>query len=408
MIGLWKIPEKKTPIVLSSIDDFENLSLPSISDEDKEHIILAFKAKFYRSLVEFAYSRMLNAIKNVLKNLGESNINTYSFLYVKRFFKDEGGIFTINNAERLGLIDKQEKLEMVRLIQLVQQSMSIDAEELEEKEVLSILQSCVNIVFIKDFSPFIESFVAFIDSLINKEILTLSKEYIDIIESAPKEQLLVVEELLRFLIKSPNAIIIENIKTLLPVLWDIVPKKQKINFAWYLDGCKDKDVVMQLVKLPDIDIENQTLKKVITYNSDAIYCHFAFNNSSNELLSLHLMMDDLLITNLTTGYVITPLILAYIGTDRTVNKQTISLAEKGLLQITEDKWNFFFKNFFMNDEFLLMELCSKRAELQRFCEMFCVFCGDNHNIDKELFQLIFEKNTKSLQEKFLNIYKNNN
>lgn len=366
---------------ISNEESFEELvqACPNnLTDEEKDYVISSYNAGFYRYCLEYVYKKSMSVLRKVLYSAGETIANKMAYVMDQGSILGISDIFTLSLSNKFNIIDKEDRMNIVKLAELLQaQNRKLNVGQITKEQVESYGRLCFNCVFYKDYLHFSESYKFLVDMLVSQKLMPLSKEYITILEATNNEKVIVTRLLfvLLFEVKRKDAIFINNFKLLIPVLWENLPLSDKIFLSLYIKQNNNTELAEEVlndvsnhIKIPDFNTDVKLIKHIFINGQDAIASHFSLNNTRSEVSALLNIKDNLHIPAMFTRNYICPTILAYIGNPYGYLEEARNVAKEILSDISNDKWVYFFKNYFL-DAHILIKLFYSQKTASAFCEL---------------------------------------
>lgn len=403
MSFLWERPVAEDITEKFDIEGFQKLSFINLTDRDRDQIVSMFKAGFFRSTASYIHKLALKVLKNSMSGLETYNFNKVLTIQAKNVLYDEA-IIIVKSAQLLGILNKTEVGFFCKTMFLLQ---AINAEgeerEIKDKDVLELLCNYSKAVFCKKLDGLKDSYVSFVDKLHKTEILTFSEDYINIIESCGKEQVVIAEEMVFSENLETNEVLQKNVKNFLPILWEKIGLRHKTIISIILKETKNKELISGIIKPIEILTDEKMFLKGIELSVDALKSHFEENYSTNELLFLKEILRSVQLTNQLTAFTLSSFLMAYI---RGSNKSIKAISMKMLVDVSDERWAFYFKNYFEADENLMLSILSSKNGAKNWCEFVNIF-GKENMLNKKLHTPTIMKDYKAIQEVFTNMYLNN-
>ena len=296
----------------------------NLTEEEKEYVLLSFESGFYRYCLEFVYKKVMEVLRKVLNSAGETIASKMAYVMEEGSLLGISDIFVLSLANRVGIIDKEDRLNLIKLTELLQaQNRKLNVGQLSKELVTQYLIRCFNYIFYKDYTKFTDSMVSLIDMLTKEKLIPLSPEYITIIGATDNEKTVLVRLLfvLLFEIKEKEEIFINNFKLLIPVLWDNISMSDKIYLSLYLKHNDNPDYVQEVleamnnshIKIPDFNTDIKIVKHIFINGQDSTACHYSLNKTRSEVSALLNIRDNIYVPAMFSRNVISPAVLAYLG-----------------------------------------------------------------------------------------------
>ena len=372
----------------------------NLTEEEKEYVLLSFESGFYRYCLEFVYKKVMEVLRKVLNSAGDTIASKMAYVMEEGSLLGISDIFVLSLANRVGIIDKEYRLNLIKLTELLQaQIRKLNVGQLSKELVTQYLIRCFNYIFYKDYTKFTKSMVSLIDMLTKEKLIPLSPEYITIIGATDNEKIVLVRLLfvLLFEIKEKEEIFINNFKLLIPVLWDNISMSDKIYLSLYLKHNDNPDYVQEVleamnnshIKIPDFNTDIKIVKHIFINGQDSTACHYSLNNTRSEVSALLNIRDNIYVPAMFSRNIISPAVLAYLGNTYGHFDEAKTIAKDILYNISNDKWVYFFKNYF-KDVHIIIKLFYSAKTATRWCELVQEYIEDIEEdiADEEVRQII--------------------
>lgn len=355
------------------------LSCPhNLTDDEKEYIILSFESGFYRYCLEFVYKKCMNLLRQVINSAGETIANKLAYVMDEGALLGISDIFVLSLATRLGLINQEDRLNLIKLAELLQaQNRRLNIGSLSKELVSQYLLRSFNYVFYKDYSQFSTSMVELVNILIKDKLIPLSGEYITMVGATNNEKTILVRLLfvLLFEMKKHDEVFVHNFKLLIPVLWENLSMSDKIFLSLYLKRNDTTSYVQEIledihshIKIPDFATDVKQVKHIFVNGQDSTACHFSLNNTRSEVSALLNIRDNIYVPAMFSRNIISPAVLAYLGNTYGHFEEAKNIAKDILYNISNDKWIYFFKHYF-KDAHILIKLFYSSKTANNWCQL---------------------------------------
>ena len=387
----------------------------NLTTKDKDYISTLYNANMNRYLLEYIYKLTINTLKKPLVDLGDRLIKGLCYVIDKGSLSGIPDIYIIALATKLELINKDEQLGLVELIELLQiQNYYNSATPVTREQTDYFIKFCFDAVLFKDFLPFDESFDGLVKELNSQCLVPLSEEYISIINATGHEKTVVARLLCALLFNfqgdSENFPIINNYKLLMPALWESIGASDKVFFAYYFKTLPENSIQRQVfkeisstntVKLPEFNTELNLVKHLIENGQDVISCHYSINNRRNETSALLNIKEHIYMPAIFSRSILTPAIIAYMGNEFGYIKDSRLISDYILQNISNEKWIYYLKNYFINDNNILIKLVLSKKCIEEWCNIVKNYIEPSIDIDVEDIKLLLEY---SRQKKYQEVY----
>ncbi len=350
----------------------------NLTDDEKEYIILSFESGFYRYCLEFVYKKCMSLLRQVINSAGETLANKLAYVMDEGTLLGISDVFVLSLASRLGLIDQEDRLNLIKLAELLQaQNRRLNVGNLSKELVSQYLLRCFNYVFYKDYSKFSASMIELLDILTKEKLIPLSNEYITMVGTTDNEKTILMRLLfvLLFEMKKNDDIFVHNFKLLIPVLWENLSMSDKIYLSLYLKKTDTASYVQEIledihshIKIPDFSTDVKLVKHIFINGQDSTACHFSLNNTRSEVSALLNIRDNIYVPAMFSRNVISPAVLAYLGNTYGHFEEAKTIAKDILYNISNDKWVYFFKHYF-KDAHILIKLFYSQKTANNWCQL---------------------------------------
>ena len=418
----WLDAHKKCSITDSSFEDIVENSDTTLTQDDKDFIITSYNAGMYNYVVEYVFNKSIKIIQDVVFSMGEEIVLNITHWIDKSFISKFFDIFILRLATDFDLISRQEKLKILQTIELLQKRKDdhVNNVELDKERAKYLILNLFDAVLTKDYQPFVTSFKETINVLYTENIEPFSDMYNEILESTNKHKNLIIR-IMFSLLKDTSVdskkykILSQNVKNLFPFLWDNTSLNDKKFVAYYLKTSPQDSPINKLfseistqIKLQDFNTDINLVSKILKNCQDALSSHYSINNHKGEISALIGLNEVDHIPNLFLRSVITPTIVCYLGNNYGYLNESRQIAEKILLNMPCEKWTYYFKNYFVKDDFVLINLINVPICLKDWCTLVKksgVVLEDitNENV-KELLLSSKEQNFEKIKEYANKIY----
>lgn len=429
-IQLWKGPDGEI-IPNNKIEAVEIVPYAiSLTEKQQLQIVSAFQLEAYDMAAEFAWKKAMTKLKETIASLGMKFIGEL----LNRVDIDEYSTIdtsltdysTINLAEQLGVISSTAALKLKQANELITHYFSSDTtEDLDKLSAMQIVRSSVQYVLSESNISIAVEFSNFRDRLLS-ETLSLSDSNVDQVINSPLFYLRTVITVLTSAIKNEQGARLENalanLNLMLPYIW----KKLSENDKWNI-GTTYRDVTAAGNTIASSGIKNALLKvkgfdyvpenlRSVTFQKAAkvvIDTHFAFNNFYNEpsavrrLSNLGSTIPSPALLSCIQAY-----LTVYLGNHYGVSTIAAQLAHEKLIEISYDRWKYYFEKGIQSDDIILTKLCYKIriAKLKNLIvEIGIADFKEMPKINQDLFDALLSNNeirVSKVAEKMLKEIKN--
>lgn len=380
---IWNNAHKKCNITDSSFEDIVENSDTDLTQDDKDFILTSYNAGMYNYVVEYVFNKTVKILQDTVFSIGEDIVLHITHWIDKSFISKFFDVFILRLATDFELITKQEKIKILQTIELLQKRKDDQANtvEIDKERAKYLILNCFDAVLIKDYSPFTQSIKECIETLYTVNIEPYSDIYNDIIQSTNKHKNLLIRIMFSML-KNNNVeakkykVLCQNVKNMFPFLWDDASLNDKKFIAFYLktspaDAPINKifNEISTQIKLQDFNTDLAVVTKILKSCQDILSSHYSVNNHKGEIAPLIQLAEVNHYPNLFLRSVITPCLITYLGNNNGYFNESRLTAESILTEIPEEKWTYYFKNYFNKDDFVLINLIIVEGCLKDWCNI---------------------------------------
>ncbi len=386
----------------------------NIDDYDKDYIQTLYNAHMNRYLLEYVYKLTIYTIKESLINMGERLMKSLCYVIDKGAITGIPDVYLLGLATKLELLSKSEQLRIVELMELLQiHNYYNSASSVTSEQTDYYLRVCFDAVLFKDYSPFANSFKQLVDKLKNTNLVPLSVEYISIINATHHEKTIIARTLCDLLFnveqEENNQAIINNFKLLMPALWESINASDKLFFSYYFKRHPEEttakkvfaEISTSVIKIPDFATDISVVKQLIENGQDAISCHYSINNRRNEISALSIIKEHIYLPAVFSRSIITPALIGYMGNSYGYLKESRHWADYILYNISNEKWIYYLKNYFMYDNNILLKLVSSKQCLEEWCNIVKKYVDEDLEVDNDTIENLLNL---SRQRKYAEVY----
>ena len=383
-----------------------------LEQEDKDFILASFNAGKYGYVLEYIFNKSMKVLEDVVFTIGEEVVVGICHWVDKNILIKFFDIFVLRLASQLELMTKDERVKLVYINEILQNRKetagSENAIELSKKDVEKYIRECFDIVLLKNYDDFTESFNKLITTLREEEILPFSDKYADII-NAPKHEINFLLRLMFVLLKSvkkedekKNTSLIVNVKNLFPLLWENIGLNDKKFFAYYIKVAPEDSLLTTVmeeisgqIKMQDFSMDIAVATKLLKTSQEIISAHFSINNHKSEASSLLSLQEYNQIPKLFLRNYITPCVITYLGNSFGYINESHMIAAEILENISDDKWQYYFENFFEKDDFVLITLLIAERCLKDWCVLIKGLDIDEDDVQNENVKVLLKATKKN-------------
>lgn len=419
---IWSDAHKKCNITDSSFEDVVENSDTILTQDDKDFIITSYNAGMYNYVVEYVFNKSIKILQDVVFSMGEDIVISITHWIDKSFISNFFDVFILRLATDFDLITKQEKIKILQTIELLQKRKDdhVNNVEIDKERAKYLILNLFDAILTKDYDPFITSFKDTINVLYTEEIIPFSDMYNEILESTNKHKNLLIRIMVS-LLRNTNVdpkryrVLSQNVKNLFPFLWDNASLNDKKFIAYYLKVSAPDSPINKIfaeistqIKLQDFNTDLGLVSKILKNCQDALSSHYSINNHKGEISALIALSEIEHIPNLFLRSVITPATICYLGNNYGYFNESREAAVKILFSVPDEKWTYYFKNYFVKDDFVLINLITVPVCLKDWCYLIKKINIDldditNENV-KELINYSKEQNFEKIKEYANKIY----
>ena len=383
-----------------------------LEQEDKDFILASFNAGKYGYVLEYIFNKSMKVLEDVVFTIGEEVVVGICHWVDKNILIKFFDIFVLRLASQLELMTKDERVKLVYINEVLQNRKetagSDNAVELSKKDVEKYIKECFDIVLLKNYDDFTESFNGLITTLREEEILPFSDKYADII-SAPKHEINFLLRLMFVLLNSvkkedekKNTSLVVNVKNLFPLLWENIGLNDKKFFAYYIKVAPEDSLlptvmeeISSQIKMQDFSMDVAAATKLLKTSQEIISAHFSINNHKSEASSLLSLQEYTQVPKLFLRNYITPCVITYLGNSFGCINESHMIAAEILENISDDKWQYYFENFFEKDDFVLITLLIAERCLKDWCTLIKGLDIEEDDIENENIRVLIKATRKN-------------
>lgn len=341
--------------------------------KQRNQIISAFQVEAYDMAAEYAWKKAMVKLKETIATLGlrfigemlnRDDIDEYS--PIDAVLTD---YTAIQLAEQLGVIGNTAALKLRQCNELITHYFSKNAEEeLDYTTAFAIVKSSVQYILGESDISIALEFSAFRQRLLNEALRTDDEQLEQIINSP----LFYVRTVLTILLASIKNDVgaklehaIDNLNLLVKPIWKKLAETDKWNIGTaYRDVTAAGNTVAAsglktaLLKVGGFDYVPENLRSTtfIKAAQQVLDVHFAFNNFYNEpsaiskLANLGTTIPAPAFMECMQAY-----LAVYLGNRFGVSHAAAHIAYKQLINIAEERWEYYFEKVIQNDDVVLMK-----------------------------------------------------
>lgn len=370
---LWQNQEKsKIPGNLEEVSDIVTYANAKyLSPKQQNQIVKAFDQQSYEMSAEFAWKKAIIKLRKSLERLGvdfivellgRSDINEYT--PIDEFLTDRKAI---DLAEQLGIIGKTGALKLRHHYELISHYLEGDADEdISRTDAFGIIYDSIQYILSEQNEDDAFAFSEFRSRLLGSSVSLQDADVQQILRS-PLFYIRTVCIILLNAIKKDKGVrqehALTNMNTLIKEMWKNLAEADKysIGLAYSTVSAQGDDVAtkglkLALMKVHGFDYVPETTRST-TFRNQArkvIDVHYAYNNFYNEPAAVR-SLEKLgsIIPAPAFQDCIDAYLCVYLGNNYGRSTEAYPIAEKELLKITVDRWNYFFKGVIHQDQNVL-------------------------------------------------------
>lgn len=381
-----------------------------LSSDDIDFLVTSFSAKMYNYSVEYMYNKAVKILQDNVFSCGEELVLNITHWIDRSFLSPFFDVFVLRIACDFDFITLEEKLEFMRIAEYLQARKDnfSDNWQIDKERAKYFLLVLFFSVLSKDFSSKVKEIKDVIEKLYTIDILPLSNEYSDIICTTNRHKNLLVRImfcLLKISNKEDNKrykTLCNNIYSLFPTLWDSTSLNDKKFIAYYLKSSNPQSPISQVfgafsnkIKVQDITTDINVITKILKNCQTTLSCHFSVSNHVGETLSLQALEEINATPKNFLRSIITPSLVCFLGGNYGTLKGSKEIAQNILNKITQEKWQFYFKNFFEKDDFVQINLITNEKSLKEWCTIIKKSGVDENDLPNKTIKDIIIQSKKS-------------
>lgn len=362
------------------VDSEESL----LTQEDRDFVMSSFNAGMYNYVVEYVYNKSVKILQDVVFSIGEDIVVNITHWIDRSYISNFFDIFVLRLAGDFDLITKEEKLKILQIMEVLQKRNDADLNsgEIDKEKAKYFILNLFEAILNKDFSPFTKSVVETLECLKKVVIMPYSDIYTEIMESTIKRKNLFIRIMFAMLKaqdekkNDKNMVIFENAKNLFPFIWDAQSLNEKKFISYYLKTADENSLVKKIfaeissqIKLNDFTTDVSIVTKILKSCQEVLSSHFSVHNHKDEVAGMIKLSEVEFFPNFFLRSVITPCLVTFLGNEFGFINDSRQIAQQIFDKITSEKWTFYFKNFFLNDDFVQMTLLLNENCLKDWCSV---------------------------------------
>lgn len=394
---VWENAHKKCNITGSSFADIVENSDTTLTQDDKDFILTSYNAGMYNYVVEYVYNKAKKILGDAIFAIDEDIVINITHWIDKSFISKFFDVFILRLATDFDLISRQEKLSILQTIEFLQKRKDSESNsgEIDKDFAKQLIINLFDAVLTKDFDPFVNSITEVIETLYTCEILPYSDYYNEIIQSSNRYKNLLIR-IMSSMLKCTNVdakrykTLCQNVKNLFPFLWENATLNDKKFLAYFLKVSPQDSAICKLfeelenqIKLQDFNTDINAVTKILKSCQDILSSHYSINNHKGEIAPIIQLGEVDHFPNLFLRSVITPCLVTYLGNSNGYFNESRVASYKVLEKITQEKWTYYFKNYFAKDDFVLSNLILVDCCLKDWCNLVKKMQVDQEDIANE-------------------------
>jgi len=410
----WNDAKKKSKISDASFEEIVDSEESLLTQEDKDFVLSSFSAGMYNYVVEYVYNKSVKILQDVVFSIGEDIVVNITHWIDRSYISNFFDIFVLRLACDFDLITKEEKLNILQIMNVLQKRSDGDSNtgEIDKEKAKYFITNLFDAILFKDFTPFTKSVVETLECLKKVVILPYSDIYTDIMESKNKRKNLFIRIMFAMLKtedgkKGDNeTIIYQNAKNLFPFMWDAQSLNEKKFIAYYLKTASENSSIKRVfseisfqIKLNDFNTDVSTVTKILKSCQEVLSSHFSVHNHKDEVAGMIKLSEVEFFPNFFLRSVLTPCLVTYLGNEAGFIFDSRQIAQQIFEKISAEKWSFYFKNFFLNDDFVQMTLLLNERCLKDWCNLIKKVNIDEDDVTNEdVKNLLIASKKQSFEE----------
>jgi len=410
----WNDAKKKCNISDRSFEEIVDAEGSLLTQEDKDFVMSSFNAGMYNYVVEYVYNKSVKILQDVVFSIGEDIVVNITHWIDRSYISNFFDIFVLRLACDFDLISKDEKLKILQIMQVLQKRNDSDliTGEIDKEKAKYFIISLFDAILYKDFTPFTKSVVETLECLEKVVILPYSDIYTEIMESTDRRKNLFIRIMFAMLKTADEKkddgfkIIYQNAKNLFPFMWDSESLNEKKFISYYLKTAGEDSLIKKVfseislqIKLNDFNTDVSIVTKILKSCQEVLSSHFSVHNHKDEVAGMIRLSEVEFFPNYFLRSVITPCIVTYLGNESGFLFDSRQIAQQIFEKITSEKWTFYFKNFFVNDDFVQMTLLLNEHCLKDWCSLIKKASVDEGEIaDEDVKNLLIASKKQNFEE----------
>lgn len=381
----WDNDKKKTNISDLAFKDLisDPTELSSLNVDDKDFILTSFNAKMYNYVVEYVYNKSVKKLQDSIFRLGDELIVNLIHWIDRTFISNFFDIFVLRLACDINFISKEEKLVILQIIEYLQgkKDSFSDTEDINKEKTKYFIVYLYESILKRDFDKVINRINQIIDALQTNQITVDDASYKEMLEVTNKHKnilLRLIFAMVKVEISKDNnkrlKTLSQNMSNLIVDLWERTSLNDKKFYSYYLKTLptdssvyKVLSVVLGKVKLIDFTTDINIVTDILKNCQSILSCHYSVNNQKDETEGLIRLHEIEVYPRYFLRSVITPCVVTYLGGNNGYIGTSREISSQILDEITTEKWLYYFKNFFYQDDFILTTLINVPVSLKDWC-----------------------------------------
>lgn len=353
-----------------------------LSPKDRRQIVSAFESEHYEMGMTYLWGKTVTALKKELSTVGIGLLGEMLGRTDVDEDSDIDDILTTRDAIRLagelGVVSSTDTLRLQHTYEIVTHFSQLDStendiEDIDETEALSALKACIKGVLGRPKVEVAKKFVEFRDAL-EGESLSADDPHVEMLKGSPyffcKLTINVLMNAAKRNIGAQLEHVLANTNTLLPVIWSKLRDTERWQVGQtYADAyANGKSIAVSglksaLLKVHGFDFvpENLRSETFIKAAEAVLKAHEGFNNFYNEAAPVsNLAKLGTTIPTPALPACATALICVYLGNRYGIARAAHGDAERLLMQLSPDRWQYYLNQVLPGDVKILSKLSDDR------------------------------------------------
>ena len=411
----WDNDKNKTNITDASFKDLISDPTTPLNDEDRDFILTSFNAKMYNYVVEYVYNKAVKKLQESIFSLSDELVVNLIHWIDKTFISNFFDVFVLRLACDIDLISKEEKLVILQIIEYLQGKKDSfnDTEDINKEKTKYFITYLYESILKRDLNAQINKIKQIIEDLQTKTINADDELYQNMLLVTNKHKNILLR-LIFAMVKTSVAgdsgkrlkILSQNMSNLIVDLWDRTSLNDKKFYSYYLKTLSTDSSVYKvlsasfgLVKQIEFTTDLQVVTNLLKNCQTILSNHYSLHNQKDESEGLSKIYELQNYPRYFLRSVITPTLVTYLGSNNGYISASREVGDKILDEITPEKWLYYFKNFFYQDDFVLINLINVSCCLKDWCSVIKksgVECDDIE--DEDIRELLLHSKRQECDE----------